>query len=130
MHRSGRPIDRRHTRYPHPWIRVHRESYETKCDIWDEMGHLSTTVPQVDNVRRHVVPLARANLLRPVHTARSALTRLCLDPGREVGYLVVETAPLGHQLANLALCVHDGGVIAPAEGLADSRQRQVSEFTT
>ena len=44
---------------------------------------------------------------------------LGLNPAREVGYLVEKTASFGHQLANLPVCVHDGGVIAAPECLAN-----------
>src|SRR5665648_966017 len=50
---------------------------------------------------------------------------LLLDPVREFGHLVVDGAALGHQLTNLPVRVHDGGVVAAAELLADLGQAHV-----
>jgi hypothetical protein len=49
------------------------------------------------------------------------LLRLVFDPVRQLGDLVENTAPLGHQLPDLAFRVHDRGVVAAAELLADLR---------
>ena len=43
-----------------------------------------------------------------------------LDPGGEFLHLVVGATAFGHLLADLAVGVHDRGVIAAAENLADS----------
>ena len=48
--------------------------------------------------------------------------RLLLDPVRQLGHLVVDRAPLGHELADLLVRVHDRGVVPAAELLADLRQ--------
>lgn len=47
---------------------------------------------------------------------------LRLDPAGQVGDLIEQTSALGHQLANLAISMHHGGVITTTEGLADLRQ--------
>ncbi len=44
------------------------------------------------------------------------------DAGGEFLDLVIGPAALGHLLADLLIGVHDGGVVATAEGLADPRQ--------
>jgi len=50
-----------------------------------------------------------------------SLTRLVTDPVGQLGDLVVRCAAFAHQLTNLAVGVHDGGVVAPAEQLSDLR---------
>src|SRR5580704_10262227 len=54
---------------------------------------------------------------------------LLLDPVGELGDLRVDRAPLGHQPADLAVRVDDGGVVAAAELLPDLREREVGQFT-
>src|SRR5439155_24229667 len=54
--------------------------------------------------------------------------RRLLDAVGEFGDLVVQRAPLGHLLADLAVGVHHGGVVAAAEGLTDTGQRQVGQL--
>src|SRR5215469_18524709 len=46
---------------------------------------------------------------------------LLLDAVGELGHLVIDGAALGHQGPDLALGVHDRGVVAAAELLADLR---------
>ena len=53
---------------------------------------------------------------------------LGLDAAREIRDLVVEAASFGHQLADLAIGMHDSGVVAATERLTDLGQRQVGEF--
>ena len=64
------------------------------------------------------MPVARGNS----GDGESHGTWLRLDPAGEVGDLVVQAAPFGHQLPDLPVGVHHGGVIAAAEGLADLGQ--------
>lgn len=47
---------------------------------------------------------------------------LRFDPAREVGDLIEQAAPLRHELANLAVSMHDSGVVPTAESLTDLRQ--------
>src|SRR6476619_1543415 len=58
----------------------------------------------------------------------SRLTGLLLDPVGQLGDLVVDTASLGEQLPDLLVGVHDRGVVAAAELLADLGQRQLGEL--
>ena len=51
-----------------------------------------------------------------------------LDPGCEVSDLVIETAALTYERANLAISVHNGRVITPTEGLPNLGQGEVGEF--
>src|SRR5689334_14355502 len=51
-----------------------------------------------------------------------------LDARRELLHLFEGLAPLGDLVADLLVGVHDGGVVAAAEGLPDARQRQVGEL--
>jgi len=53
---------------------------------------------------------------------RSSGSRLLLDPVGELGYLGVDGPAFGHQGADLAVRVDNGGVVAAAELLADLRQ--------
>jgi len=52
---------------------------------------------------------------------RSEVSGLGSDAVRQLRYLVVDGAALGHQAADLAVGMHDGGVVAAAELLADLR---------
>ena len=56
---------------------------------------------------------------------RTATIGLCagtrLDAAGQLGHLVVDAHPLGHLRPDLAVGVHDGGVVAAAEGLPDLR---------
>src|SRR5215469_15336149 len=52
----------------------------------------------------------------------SSGSRLLLDPVGELGYLGVDGPAFGHQGADLAVRVDNGGVVAAAELLADLRQ--------
>lgn len=54
---------------------------------------------------------------------------LGLDSAGQVCDLIEQTAPFGHELADLAIGVHHRGVITAAEGLSDLRQGQVGELT-
>lgn len=67
-----------------------------------------------------VTSLQRVNC----HSALQALglTGLALNSTREVRDLVVQAAPLSHQRANFAVCVHDCGVVPVAEMLANLGQ--------
>ena len=47
-----------------------------------------------------------------------------LDTAREFGDLVVNRSPLFHELADLFVGVHDRGVVAIAEELANLRERE------
>ena len=47
---------------------------------------------------------------------------LGLDTAREVGDLVEQGSTLGHQLADLSVCMHNGGVISPPKRLTDFRK--------
>lgn len=49
-------------------------------------------------------------------------TWLRLDAAGEVRDLIEQTAPFGHEVADLSISVHHGGVIATTEGLADLGQ--------
>lgn len=53
---------------------------------------------------------------------------LGLDAAGEVGHLVEQGAPLSHQLSNFPVGVHDRGVVATTEGLADLRQGKVGQL--
>src|SRR5262245_52042673 len=66
--------------------------------------------------------------LSPASVSPSLLLGLMLDAVGQLGDLVEHAAPFGHQLPDLALGMHDGGVVAPAELLADLRQAQVGEL--
>ena len=46
---------------------------------------------------------------------------LQFDSVSELCDLVINRAAFCHQVANLAISVHDGGVVAAAEGLTDFR---------
>jgi hypothetical protein len=46
---------------------------------------------------------------------------LGLNSGGQIGDLVKQTASLGHELANLPIGMHDGGVVASTESLANLR---------
>ena len=46
---------------------------------------------------------------------------LLFYPICQLGYLVVDRASLGHQLSDLPVSVHNRGVVAPPEGLANLR---------
>ena len=48
-----------------------------------------------------------------------SLTRLVTDPVGQLGDLVVGCAALAHQLTDLAVGMHDRGVVAPSEQLSD-----------
>lgn len=50
---------------------------------------------------------------------------LRLDAARQIGDLVEQRAPFRHQLPDLAICVHDRGVVAATESLADFGKGQV-----
>ena len=65
----------------------------------------------------------KAGLL-PVYYEMPELTvfRLTLNPVRKLGDLVIDRPALGHQLADLSVGVHNRGVVATAEGLANLRQ--------
>ena len=54
---------------------------------------------------------------------------LGLDARGQVGHLVEQGPPLGHELPDLAVGMHHGGVVSSTEGLADLRQGQVGEFS-
>src|SRR5450432_3213852 len=56
---------------------------------------------------------------------RLAGQSLLLDPVGQLSDLVVDRAALGHQGSDLAVGVHDRGVIPAAKLLADLGQRQV-----
>src|SRR3954467_9910917 len=58
----------------------------------------------------------------------SRVAGLLLDPGGELGDLVVDAAALGEQLADLLVGVHDGGVVAATELLPDLGQGQLGEL--
>lgn len=59
----------------------------------------------------------------PIRSKNRASDRpgLGLDAARQVGDLVEQAASFGHQLPDLAISVHDRGVIPTAEGLTDLR---------
>src|SRR5690349_5548103 len=61
-------------------------------------------------------------------TAAGGSARLLLDPVRELGDLVVDAPPFGHELTDLPVRVHDRGVVAVAELLPDLGQRQLGEL--
>jgi hypothetical protein len=63
-----------------------------------------------------------------IFTAGSPGQRLLLDPVGELGDLVVNRPALGHQGADFLVRVHDRGVVAAAELLADLRQGQVDPY--
>src|SRR5690606_2100799 len=72
-------------------------------------------VTKVNGVpRRTGISTGCGRQVGPPVPARSARGGLADDAG-EVGDLVVERAPLAHELADLALGVHDRGVVAAAE---------------
>ena len=50
---------------------------------------------------------------------------LGLDAGGEISHLVVQAAALADELADLAVGVHDGCVVASPERLTDLRQGQI-----
>ena len=51
---------------------------------------------------------------------------LGLNAAREIGDLVEQRATLGHQLADLSVCMHHRGVIPPPERLTDFWKREIS----
>jgi len=65
----------------------------------------------------------RLHLFGPRRPGRecSGLTGLLLDPVGELGDLVEDDSSSRHLFFDLALGVHDGGVVAAAELLADPR---------
>ena len=52
----------------------------------------------------------------------SATSGLLLDPVRQFRYLVEYAPAFRHERSDLAICVHHGGVITPAELLSDLGQ--------
>ena len=54
---------------------------------------------------------------------------LRLDSAGQVCDLIEQTTPFGHELADLAICVHHRGVITATERLSDLGQGQVGELT-
>src|SRR5581483_7400050 len=56
------------------------------------------------------------------------LASLLLDPVRQLANLVVDAAALGHQLADLAISVHDRRMVTVPELLADLREREIREL--
>src|SRR4051794_21453219 len=105
---------------------VHGAGDEQPC-LWFEPHRspsprtLSTSRPRRNDNTAHVGPHLWQALGRPVRRRASRLAGLLLDPVRELGDLVVDRASLGEQLTDLLVGVHDGGVVAAAELLADLR---------
>ena len=63
-----------------------------------------------------------AYAIGPLSGPARASVGLLADPVGQLGDLVVDGAPLTHELADLAVGVHDGRVVATAEVLADLGQ--------
>ena len=85
-----------------------------------ELHMTSTGCPQRRGRNLHIVH----RVVPKVCTQRdrwhySALLCLRLDAVGQFGDLVVHTSTLGHELSDLAIGVHNGGVIAAAKLLTD-----------
>lgn len=89
------------------------------------IGELSTCVDKTVDacLERQIMSFVRLGDGRG-----SALRLLIPDPGRQLRDLVVDVATLGHERADLAVCMHDGRVVATAEDLSDLRQGQIGQF--
>src|SRR5450830_322059 len=66
--------------------------------------------------------------MTPAGGAGRSAAVLLLDAVGQLGHLVVDAAALGHELADLAIGVHDRGVVPAAERLPDFRQRELCEL--
>src|SRR5664280_3410495 len=76
-------------------------------------------------------PVTRSQVCaQPCGRTPAALARLVADSVGQLSDLVVGRAAFAHQLTDLALSVHDRGVVAPAEQLADLGQGQLGELAT
>ncbi len=58
------------------------------------------------------------------------LLGLGLDSVGQFRYLVKNAAALTHEGANLAICVHHRGVVAPTKLLANLRKGEIGQFST
>lgn len=106
-----------------------------------QIGHLSIDYPQVNPqvssthgdklgiVVRDEALVAFVTGVKGVARASHG-PRLGLDPAGQIGDLVEQRPTFGHQLADLAVGVHDGRVVPATEGLPDLRQRQIGELPT
>src|SRR5690349_9413935 len=59
---------------------------------------------------------------------RASAAGALLDARGQLLHLLEGLAALGDLVADLLVRVHDGRVVAPAEGLADARQREVGQL--
>src|SRR5665648_925117 len=64
-----------------------------------------------------------------VHKGSQRLARLVTNPVGQLGDLVIGCTAFAHQLTDLAVGVHDRGVVAPPEQLTDLGQGQLRELT-
>lgn len=73
-------------------------------------------------VNKPVGVLAHSGGREDTHLHSTRLLCLLFDAAREFGDLVVDLASLIHELPDLAIGMHHGGVVAAAEFCADLRQ--------
>ena len=71
---------------------------------------------------RPVVPVRPVSSACAVSLCRQPVPSAVLDAVRQLSHLVVDGPALGHERADLAVGVHDGGVVAVAELRADLGQ--------
>lgn len=60
--------------------------------------------------------------------AISPILCLLLNPVGELCDLVIDRAAFGHQLADLPVSMHNGGVVTAAKKLADFRQGELGQL--
>lgn len=115
------------TRDPHMGIAVRMTQNGHSCaDCPQENPQPSSTSGEILGISAssgtpeqpvtYVTVASGDDVVRPSHRPW-----LGLDATGEVGHLVEQRSTLGHQLTDLAVGVHDGRVIAAAEGLSDLR---------
>src|SRR5690625_4607698 len=89
-------------------------------------GH--SGVERIHELSTHSCPACGMSTGDVVGLVRSA-AGLLFDPVDELGDLVEDAAPFGHEITDLAVGVHDRGVVTAAELLADLGERQIGELT-
>ena len=87
---------------------------------------LSTQIDEISTVVHNLSPTGGKERQSGHFTLLVHLPRLLLNSGGELVDLVIDRTALSHQLTDLAVGMHNRGVVTPAECLADLWKRELS----
>jgi len=112
VNKAGKGVHKKHS-YTLPLPTLHNNSFG-----------LSTQKLEISTVVHNLSPTGGKECQSGHFTLLVRLPRLLLNSGGEFVDLVIDRTTLSHQLTDFAVGVHNRGVVAPAECLADFWKRE------